>query len=205
MALVDGVILRHRVGWLTAFGLVLGFSGAALLIGGTALTTSVPLSGLLVGVVASLSWTAASLYSRNAPLPARPLVGAGMEMMIGGATLVLAGTIRGELALLHLDAFSGRSLVAFAYLIAVGSWIGYTSYVWLLRNARTSLVSTYAYVNPVVAVFLGWLILDETITIRTLVAGVIVLIGVAIIISTGGAARGEEPVEIEVRAGEAAA
>jgi drug/metabolite transporter (DMT)-like permease len=205
MALIDAVVLRHRVGWLTAFGLVLGFSGAALLIGGTAVTTSVPLSGLLVGVVASLSWTAASLYSRNAPLPARPLVGAGMEMMIGGAALVVAGTIRGELSLVHLDAFSGHSLVAFAYLIVVGSWIGYTSYVWLLRNARTSLVSTYAYVNPVVAVFLGWLILDETITMRTVIAGAIVLVGVAIIISTGAVARREEPLEIDVRAGEVAA
>jgi drug/metabolite transporter (DMT)-like permease len=205
MALIDAVILRRRVGWLTAFGLVLGFSGAALLIGGTAVTTSVPLTGLVVGVVASLSWTAASLYSRNAPLPSRPLVGAGMEMLIGGAALVVAGTIRGELGLVHLDAFSGRSMVAFAYLIVVGSWIGYTSYVWLLRNARTSLVSTYAYVNPVVAVFLGWLILDETITIRTVIAGAIVLIGVAIIISTGAAARREEPLEIDVRAGEVAA
>jgi drug/metabolite transporter (DMT)-like permease len=139
-----------------------------------------------------MSWTAASLYSRNAPLPKRPLVGAGMEMLIGGLILVLAGVARGEIALIRFEDFSVESLLALGYLITIGSWVGYTSYVWLLRNARTSLVSTYAYVNPVVAVFLGWLILDETITLRTFIAGAIVVVGVAIIISTGRPERGEE-------------
>jgi drug/metabolite transporter (DMT)-like permease len=198
MALVDRVLLRHRVGGLTVLGLVLGFGGAALLIGGTAFDEAAPLSGMLVCVGATISWTSGSLYSRNAPLPERPLVGAGMEMMIGGAVLIVAGALRGELPLVAFEDFSGRSLLALAYLVTIGSWVGYTSYVWLLRNARTSLVSTYAYVNPVVAVFLGWLILDETITIRTVVA-------VAIIISTGGTARREEPVEIESEREEAVA
>ena len=162
------------------------------MIGGTAFDGYAPLSGLLVGVVASMSWTAASLYSRNAPLPKRPLVGAGMEMLIGGLILVLAGVARGEIALIRFEDFSMESLLALGYLITIGSWVGYTSYVWLLRNARTSLVSTYAYVNPVVAVFLGWLILDETITLRTFIAGAIVVVGVAIIISTGRPERSEE-------------
>lgn len=197
MALVDRVLLRHKVGWVTTLGLVLGFGGAALLIGGTAFDAGAPLSGMLVGVVASISWTSASLYSRNAPLPKRPLVGAGMEMMIGGGILVVAGALRGELPLIRFEDFSMESLLALAYLITIGSWVGFTSYVWLLRNARTSLVSTYAYVNPVVAVFLGWLILDETITIRTVVAGAIIVLAVAIIISTGGTERHEEPVDVE--------
>jgi drug/metabolite transporter (DMT)-like permease len=192
MALVDRVLLRHDVGWLTTIGLVMGFGGAALLIGGTAFDGYAPLSGLLVGVVASMSWTAASLYSRNAPLPKRPLVGAGMEMLIGGVILVLAGVARGEIELIRFEDFSMESLLALGYLITIGSWVGYTSYVWLLRNARTSLVSTYAYVNPVVAVFLGWLILAETITLRTFIAGAIVVVGVAIIISTGRPERSEE-------------
>jgi drug/metabolite transporter (DMT)-like permease len=128
-----------------------------------------------------------------------------MEMMIGGAVLMVAGLLRGEASLLRFDAFSTRSLIALAYLVTIGSWVGFTSYVWLLRNARTSLVSTYAYVNPVVAVFLGWLVLGETVTIRTFVAGAIVVIGIAIIISTGGAARREEPIMIEVEAEEAVA
>jgi drug/metabolite transporter (DMT)-like permease len=198
MALVDRVLLRHEVGWLTTVGLVLGFGGAALLIGGTVFDANAPLSGMLVGVVATISWTSASLYSRNAPLPKRPLVGAGMEMMIGGVILVVAGVARGEVSLIRFEDFSMESLLALGYLITIGSWVGFTSYVWLLRNARTSLVSTYAYVNPVVAVFLGWLILDETITIRTLVAGAIIVLAVAIIISTGGPQRREVPVEDEL-------
>jgi drug/metabolite transporter (DMT)-like permease len=193
MALVDRVLLRHRVGAITVLGLVLGFGGAALLIGGTVFDDGAPLSGMLVCVAATLSWTSGSLYSRNAPLPTRPLVGAGMEMMIGGAVLVVLGAARGEVPLIALEDFSGRSLLALAYLVTFGSWVGYTSYVWLLRNARTSLVSTYAYVNPVVAVFLGWLILDEAITVRTVLAGVVIVVAVAIIISTGGTARRDEP------------
>lgn len=198
MALIDRVLLRHRVGALTTVGLVLGFGGAAMLIGGTALDEGAPLSGMLVGLVASLSWTSASLYSRNAPLPSRPLVGAGMEMMIGGAILVLAGALRGEASLIRLDEFSLRSILALAYLIAIGSWVGYTSYVWLLRSARTTLVSTYAYVNPVVAVFLGWLILDETITLQMVFAGAVIVLAVAIIISTGATGRREEPIHVVV-------
>jgi drug/metabolite transporter (DMT)-like permease len=205
MALVDRVLLRHQVGWVTTFGIVLGFGGAALLIGGTAFDAGAPLSGMLVGVVATVSWTSASLYSRNAALPKRPLVGAGMEMMIGGGILVVAGALRGELPLIRFEDFSLESLLALGYLITIGSWVGYTSYVWLLRNARTSLVSTYAYVNPVVAVFLGWLILDETITFRTIVAGAIIVLAVAIIISTGGTERREEPVEDELEPDEAVA
>jgi drug/metabolite transporter (DMT)-like permease len=196
MVLVDRVVLRRRAPLLTVFGLVLGFGGAVLLIGTTAFDETAPLSGMLVCVMATLSWTAGSLYSRDAPLPKRPLVGAGMEMMIGGAVCMVAGVLRGEIALIRFEDFSAESLIALAYLITFGSWVGFTSYVWLLRNARTSLVSTYAYVNPVVAVFLGWLILDETVTIRTILAGAVIIIAVAIIISTGAAARREESVEV---------
>lgn len=200
MALIDRIVLRNRVGILVTFGLVLGFGGELLLIGTTALDSTAPMSGMLTGVCASLLWTGASLYSRNAPLPARPLVGAGMEMLIGGAVLVLAGVARGELSLIRPDHFSLASMLALLYLITIGSWVGYTSYVWLLRNARTSLVSTYAYVNPVVAVFLGWLLLDEAITLRMLLAGIVIVAAVAIIISTGGTRRREEDVDMEPEA-----
>jgi drug/metabolite transporter (DMT)-like permease len=193
MALVDRVLLQRRVGWVTTFGLILGFGGAALLIGVAGLDAGVPLSGMLIGVLASLSWTSGSLYSRNAPLPKRPLVGAGMEMMVGGVILVIAGVLRGEISLIRFADFSAASLLALTYLITIGSWVGYTSYVWLLRNARTSLVSTYAYVNPIVAVFLGWLILDETVTLRTIAAGAVIVIAVAIIISTNRPADRDEP------------
>ena len=204
MVLIDRVVLGHEVARKTTLGLFLGFGGAVLLISSTALDADAPLSGLAIGVIASLSWTSASLYSRNAPLPKRPLVGAGMEMLVGGAVLVVAGALRGELALVRPEDFSSASLLALLYLITIGSWVGFTSYVWLLRNARTSLVSTYAYVNPVVAVFLGWLILDEVITLRTVAAGAVILIGVALIISTGGTARTDEPVAVGEPEAEAA-
>jgi drug/metabolite transporter (DMT)-like permease len=152
---------------------------------------------MLIGVIASLSWTCGSLYSRNAPLPKRPLVGAGMEMMVGGAILMIAGALRGEIPLIRLENFSTASLLALTYLITIGSWVGYTSYVWLLRNARTSLVSTYAYVNPIVAVFLGWLILHETVTIRTIAAGAVIVSAVAIIISTSRPSGREGSAETE--------
>ena len=205
MALVDRVLLQRRVGWVTTFGLILGFGGAALLIGVAGIDAGVPLSGMLIGVFASLSWTCGSLYSRNAPLPKRPLVGAGMEMMVGGAILVIAGVFRGEIPLIRFENFSAASLLALTYLITIGSWVGYTSYVWLLRNARTSLVSTYAYVNPIVAVFLGWLILDETVTIRTIAAGAVIVIAVAIIISTNRPSERDEPAEPEGEPEEAVA
>lgn len=184
MALVDRVLLGHRHGLVTVAGLLLGFAGAAMLIDAVS-GRAAPLSGLVVAVGATLCWTAGSLYSRTARLPSRPLVGAGMEMMIGGAVLVGVGALRGELALLRPEAFSARSLLALGYLVVVGSWIGFTCYVWLLRNARTSLVSTYAYVNPVVAVFLGWLLLDEPVGLRTIVAGAVILVAVALIVSAG--------------------
>jgi drug/metabolite transporter (DMT)-like permease len=205
MALVDRVLLRRRVGWVTTFGLVMGFGGAALLIGVAGFDAGAPLSGMLIGVLASLSWTSGSLYSRNAPVPERPLVGAGMEMMVGGAILVIAGVLRGEIPLIRFEDFSTASLLALTYLITIGSWVGFTSYVWLLRNARTSLVSTYAYVNPIVAVFLGWLILHETVTIRTIAAGAVIVIAVAIIISTGRPSRRDEPADDEGEPQEAVA
>jgi drug/metabolite transporter (DMT)-like permease len=184
MALVDRVLLGRRPGWATGAGLLLGFAGAALLIDGAS-GRSAPLSGLLVAVAASVCWTAGSLYSRNARLPARPLVGAGMEMAVGGAGLIALGIARGELALVNPEAFSARSVLALAYLVAIGSWVGFTCYVWLLRHARTSLVSTYAYVNPVVAVVLGWLLLGETVTVRTALAGAIIVASVALIVGAG--------------------
>lgn len=172
----------------------------ALLVG-TSAGTAAPLSGLLMSVGASLSWAAGSLYSRTAPLPERPFVGVGMEMMAGGGLLVVAGLLRGELAGFDPGAITSDSILGFLYLVGFGSFAGYASYVWLLRNAPTSLVSTYAYVNPVVAVFLGWAVLDEAITGRTLVAGAIVLASVALIIAsraerpTPDLTSGAEPIE----------
>lgn len=198
MALIDRVIVGHRVGAITALGLTMGFGGAALLVweGGRADIDPV---GMAFVVLASISWASGSLYARTAPLPRRPLLGTAMQMLTGGLVLCVLGVLVGELALIRPEQFSIHSLLALGYLVVFGSWIAFSSYVWLLRVARTSLVSTYAYVNPVVAVLLGWLILDESIGLRTLLAGAVVVTAVALIVSAGGARRGgEEPERLEL-------
>jgi drug/metabolite transporter (DMT)-like permease len=186
-----GAHLRARA----VVGLVAGFGGAALLLGSEA-SGDADLVGMLFVVGASLSWAIGSLWSRKAPLPQRPFVGIGMEMLVGGVALGVAGILAGELGRVDVSRFSRASLLGLLYLIVFGSWIGFTAYLWLLRVARTSLVSTYAYVNPVVAVFLGWLILDEHVGLRTLVAGGVIVASVALIISAGGARR-EVDLELE--------
>jgi drug/metabolite transporter (DMT)-like permease len=199
MALIDAVVLGRRPRPRVAIGLLLGFAGAALLVG-TSANGRIPLTGLLFAVGASISWASGSLYARNAPLPRRPFVGIGMEMLCGGAGLAVAGVLAGDLGRIHPERVSQASVVALAYLIVFGSFAGFASYVWLLRNARTSLVSTYAYVNPVVAVLLGWAFLDESISLRTMIAGAIVLAAVAIIV----ASRSERPAPEATSGGELA-
>lgn len=184
MALLDRVFGKRRLKWIAVLGLVAGFGGAALLLGG-AVRGHIDPAGLAFGTGASLCWAIGSLYSRHAPLPSRPLVGTGMQMLAGGALMGIAGLAFGELDGLRPERFSTASLLGFAYLIAVGSFVGFTAYLWLLRNARTSLVSTYAFVNPVVAVTLGWLLLGETIGARTIAGGGIIVVSVALIIWAG--------------------
>ncbi len=169
-------------------GLVLGFAGAALLVDDARLG-GVPLSGLLLAVVASMSWAAGSLTARGARLPHRPFVGNAMVMMAGGALSLVWGIARGELALVDPDRFSTASLLAFGYLVVFGSWIAFSAYLWLLRNARTSLVATYAWVTPMLAVYLGHLMADEKLRSRSLVAGTVVLAAVALTVSAGSVAR----------------
>jgi drug/metabolite transporter (DMT)-like permease len=192
MALVDRVLLRHRLAVPTLVGLTTGFAGAALLVGSSATGGAVDLTGMLFALGASLSWASGSLYSRHAPLPKRPFVGVGMEVLCGGVALGIVAILAGELGDIHPERFSTASLLALGYLIVFGSFAGLGSYLWLLRNARTSLVSTYAYVNPVVAVFLGWAFLSEPIGLRTVVAGAIVLGSVASIIGSGEATPAPE-------------
>jgi drug/metabolite transporter (DMT)-like permease len=193
MVLMARFALGERVTWRETLGIVVGFGGAALL-AQPAFDGRLDLLGVVLLLVASISWAAGSLYARRAPLPDRPLVGVGMEMLAGGVILAVASVVAGELGDLELTAISGESLAGLAYLIVGGSLVGFASYVWLLRVARTSLVATYAYVNPVVAVFLGWLILSERITVQTLIAGGVILAAVAIIVSARGAKEsGAEP------------
>jgi drug/metabolite transporter (DMT)-like permease len=161
-----------------------GFAGLAFLLDPFG-AGSVDRVGAVAALLSAFAWAAGSLYSRGAPLPRRPLVSAGLAALCGGVLLMLVAAGSGELG----DArFSWEALVAVAYLIVFGTLIGFTAYVWLLRVAPTSLVSTYAYVNPIVAVVLGWALLGEQITVQTVVAATAIVVSVTLILRSSGAA-----------------
>lgn len=170
------ILDRQRLSWRALAGLALGFGGVALLVGPGVGSFSWP---ALVVAFTSLGWAGASLYSRSAPQPA-PLLFAAMQMLAGSALLFVAATLRGELG--HLQRPTLSTVEALAYLIVIGSLIGFTAYTWLLRNARMSLVGTYAFVNPVVAVLLGWGFNHEALSVRTVIAGAVIVAGVALIV-----------------------
>jgi drug/metabolite transporter (DMT)-like permease len=173
-----------RLSWLTWAGIMIGFLGIAVL----ANPWSSSLDGLhlnpwgvLALLLAALNWSIGSLYSRNAPLPVSPLMGTGMEMIAGGSGLLLLSTVLGEWNQLDPGAITSRSLLSLLYLIFFGSLVGYVSYTWLLRNAPTPLVSTYAYVNPLVAILLGTLFGNEPVTWRVVISALIILSSVGLI------------------------
>jgi len=193
--------LRHRVkpSKPVSAGLVVGFIGTGILVlpGGAG---AVDPSGAGLVLLAGAIWAAGSLYARRARLPSRPLVAAGMEMIMGGIALLVAATIVGEWARLDLRGVSRSSGIALAYLAVFGSIVAFTSYVWLLRNVQTSLVATYAYVNPLVAVVLGSLIADERLTATMIAGGLVIVAAVALIVTaSGGTPRAADEPPIEER------
>jgi drug/metabolite transporter (DMT)-like permease len=173
----------RRPGGRTVLGLALGFSGLALLLGPAALMGAgrIDLTGALVVMGGSLSWAIGSLYSRNAPRPPGAVLAIGMQMVAGGALLLILAIAVGEPARLDLAGVSLKSALAVAYLIVFGSIVAYTAYIWLLRVVSSARVSTYAYVNPVVAVLLGWTLAGEALTPRMGVAAAVIVLGVALI------------------------
>jgi drug/metabolite transporter (DMT)-like permease len=164
-------------------GLGLGLAGLALLVGPDALNghAEVDVAGAIVLVLASLAWAAGSLYTKHAPRPSSGLNGAATQMLAGGGLLVIAAVLAGELGRMDLAHASSRSIIGFIYLVTFGSLIGFTAYVYLLAHTTAAKAATYAYVNPVVAVLLGWAFANEPVTSRTLVAAAVILAGVAII------------------------
>lgn len=173
----------------TVVGLALGLVGIALLVGPGALTGGgLDPFGTGILLVGSFCWAAGSIYSREAALPSNVLLGTAMEMLAGGAILGVVGAVGGEVSAFDPGAVSTTSLLAVAYLIAFGSLVGFTAYIWLLGHVAPARVSTYAYVNPVVAVLLGWLFLHEPLTPRMLAAAAVIVAAVVLITSRG--ARG---------------
>jgi drug/metabolite transporter (DMT)-like permease len=172
---------------LTTAGVVLGFLGIGLLVSPTNLTGlagEIDPLGALVLTMGAFLWATGSLYSRGAQLPSSPLLGTGMEMLAGGAGLLLLGTLTGEWGQVDLGAVTTRSLLSLGYLVVFGSLVGFAAYTWLLRVAPTALVSTYAYVNPLVAILLGNLLAQEPISARVVIATTIILSAVAMITMT---------------------
>jgi drug/metabolite transporter (DMT)-like permease len=172
-------------------GLALGLVGLAMLVGRPAMGggEGADLVGAAVLVVGSILWATGSLYVGRNPRPRSGLIANAVQMLAGGAALLAVGTIAGELGRLDLAAASTRSLLSLLYLIVAGSLIGFTAYTYLLQVSTPAKVSTYAYVNPVVAVFLGWAFAGEDLTARTLLAAAVILSGVAIITGSGSSAR----------------
>jgi drug/metabolite transporter (DMT)-like permease len=166
-----------------SIGLVLGLLGIILLVGPANLGggNHVSTIGVAALTFAALSWAAGSFYARGASLPTASLLGTGMEMLTGGVMLLVASLLTGEFGQLRIDAVSLRSQLAFGYLIAFGSLVGFSAYTWLLRVTTPARASTYAYVNPVVAVFLGWALAGEALTLQTIVAAAVIIAAVVII------------------------
>ncbi|RPJ23018.1 MAG: EamA family transporter [Chloroflexi bacterium] len=170
--------------WQSLFGLVIGFGGVFLLIGPAEITgseVSFNTFGIILLLLAPFFWSLGSIYARGADMPKSTLMSTGMQMLTGSVALFVVSLVTGELNGFSFGEVSMRSLWGLIYLITFGSLIGFVSYGWLLHNAPVSLTSTYAYVNPVVAVILGWLLADEALNTRIVIASAIIIGSVILI------------------------
>lgn len=185
MVLIDAIRQGGaRPSWQTAAGVLVGLLGIALLVSpsnGIDRSLQLDATGILALSLAAFLWAIGSLYSRNADLPASPLMGTGMEMLAGSAGLFAAGTLTGEWGSLNLPAIAPRSLLGLAYLVVAGSLVGFVAYSWLLRVAPTPLVATHAYVNPLIAMFVGSLWGQEALVPRLVLAALVIVAGVVLI------------------------
>jgi drug/metabolite transporter (DMT)-like permease len=176
-------------------GFLLGFVGMALLVGPKHLGNSdrVDPLGACALIGASLAWAAGSIYSRHHPLPRSPLLGTGMQTLSGGTMLCLFAVATGETRHFHFADVTLRSWLALLYLIVFGSAIGFSAYVYILKHSTAARVATYAFVNPVVALFLGWFLAGEPLSLRTVLASCIILTAVLLVIT----APHKDPVQAE--------
>lgn len=197
--LIDSVRRRRSPKGLVLAGLALGTAGLTVLVGpGTFLGSErYDLAACLVLVVGTFAWAAGSLFSRGSRLPASPVMATAATLLTGGSLLAVLGLAAGELSRFDPAAVSARSVLATVYLFIFGSLIGFSAYLWLLRVETASRVSTYAYVNPIVAVLLGWALAGEALTARVFLAAAVIIGAVVLIIRHGGdefaQAAAEEP------------
>jgi drug/metabolite transporter (DMT)-like permease len=188
------VLLRRLAGEpvarATTVGVLAGFAGVAVLLLPGNPAPEAGWSGLVLILVADVSMAVASFASSRLPVPGDTLVATALELLAAGFVLCLAGLLAGEAGDLRLDRVSGASLASFVYLVVAGSLVAYTAYVWLLANAPVSQATTHTHVNPVVAVLLGWLILQERVTPATLVGAALVVGSVAAVVRHESAGEG---------------
>lgn len=192
-----------RPNWKVILGLAVGFVGVWLLITGQSAAASGPggygqLIGMFAVMVGALSWATGSIYGLKAKTPKSSIMTAGMQMLAGSVSLLAVGLLRGEVSTFDPAAVSANSVFALFYLIIFGSLIGFTAYSWLLKNAQPAMVSTYAYVNPVIAVLLGWGIAGESLTAQTLIAAFIIVLSVALITANKTEKNDDGETEAEV-------
>ncbi len=192
-----------RPTWQSMLGILVGLAGIFILVdpfSSTGAHSGYSLVGVALVLLAGLSWSVGSIYSHSAPQPESQLLGSGMELLAGAAGSYLIGLLTGEGRQLVLSAISWQSLVGLAYLVVVGSLVGYVAYTWLLRVAPTAQVVTYAYVNPLVAVVLGSLVAGEALTPRVLVAAPLILGALGLIHLKQLRIRPAKPAPIAARA-----
>jgi drug/metabolite transporter (DMT)-like permease len=173
---------RERVPARTLAGVMIGFAGVALLVIPGDRPDDAPLSWSLLVVVAALLWASGSFAQSRMARPPNILAAAGYQMLLGGSAMVAVGLAAGEAADLHVGEISAESALAFAFLVVVGSIAAFTAYNWLLRHVAISTVATYAFVNPVIAVFLGWVILSERITAFVAAGTLVIVASVAFVV-----------------------
>ena len=192
----------NRPNWTTTGGVLIGLAGIAILAGPTQFSgsgTGFSLIGVAALLLAAFSWAIGSIFGRGADLPKSSLLGTGMEMLAGSAGLFILGVLSGEPTRLDLSAITLPGLLGLAYLVLGGSLVGFVAYSWLLRSAPTSLVVTYAYVNPVVAVILGSLFAHEVLTPQTVIAIPLILSAVALINFTQKKGSPPAPVRLAIQ------
>jgi len=166
-------------------GLILGFVGMALLVGPKHLGGSERINpiGATALVLASLAWATGSIYSKHHPSPRSPLLGVAMQTLVGGTVLLILSGVTGEFSGFHFANVTMRSRLALLYLALFGSAVGYSAYIYMLKHSTAARVATYAFVNPVVALLLGWSLGGEPLTLRTMLASAVILTAVLLVIT----------------------
>jgi drug/metabolite transporter (DMT)-like permease len=195
MALFAPAFGGRWINWTAAVGIAVGLAGIVLLVrpgGGGAGHWQT-----LVVLLAPILWAIGSLYARTAPAPRQPLTAIAMEMIAGGILLSIAGVAGGELGHVHLATVSFASVAAFVYLVLIGALVGYVAYIWLLHHVSVTAASTYAFVNPVVAVALGAIVLGEQVTPITVIAATLI-VGAVVLLLIGQSRKSEPAVTLEM-------